>query len=175
MSWAERQADEAEWERERLARLDAECNRLRKALETQAAAVRALESTRAARSAHDQRVLNSLEAKSRAELLEELDSLRAERDAFNAAATELRDILEGRTTPPTEAEMEAHEAAGGLWRRVSTMDGAVIRGSSADGEPWVYVDDPMYALPKRHGSFYATRYWALDSRGELTAWPKAKS
>lgn len=172
MSWEERQADEAEWERERLAGLDAECNRLRKALETQAAAVRALESTRASRSAYDQRVLDSLEAKSRAELLGELDSLRAERDAFNAS---LRDVLEGRTTPPTEAERVAHEAAGGLWRWVSTMDGVFIRGCSADGEPWVYTDDPMYALPKRPGSVYVTRYWALNSRGELTAWPKVKA
>lgn len=91
MSWAERQADEAELERERVAGLDAECNRLRKALETQTAAV------------------NTLEARSRGEL----DALRGARDAFDATATELRDILEGRTTPPTEAEMEAHEAAGG--------------------------------------------------------------
>lgn len=55
------------------------------------------------------------------------------------------------------------------------MDGQPIRGCSADGEPWVYTDDPMYALPKRHGSFYVTRYWALNSRGELTAWPKVKA
>lgn len=175
MSWAERQADEAELEQKRVANLDAECARLRKALETQAKAVRALESTRASRSAHDQRVLASLEAKDRETLLTEVDALRAERDAFNTTATELRDILDGRAAPPTEAEMEAHEAVGGLWRWVSTMDGGIVRGCSADGEPWVYTDDPMYALPKRRGSVYRTRYWALNSRGELTAWPKAKS
>ena len=41
-------------------------------------------------------------------LIEGIELLRAERDA-------LRAIVEGRTTPPTAAEIEAHHAAGGVW------------------------------------------------------------
>ena len=37
-----------------------------------------------------------------------VERLRAERDA-------LRAIIEGRTTPPTAVEIEAHHAAGGAW------------------------------------------------------------
>ena len=82
--------------------------------------------------------------------------------------TELKEILAGRTTPPTQAEMEAHK---GLWRWVSTKDGAVIHGCSEDGAHWIY-GDPMASLPKRIGSVYETRYWALDAKRELCAWPK---
>ncbi len=180
MSWAQRDAEDAELEMGRIAglqaqldRANAECRRLREAIETQAAAVRTLNSARASQTALDQRVLASLEAEDRATLLAGMDALKAERDAFNASATDLRDIIEGRTTEPTEAEMMAHEAAGGLWRWVSTMDGACIRGRSADAEPWVW-GNPLELLPKRGGSVYVTRYWALDSRGVPTAWPKVK-
>lgn len=82
--------------------------------------------------------------------------------------TELKEILAGRTNPPTQAEMEAHK---GLWRWVSTKDGAVIHGCSEDGAHWIY-GDPMESLPKRIGSVYETRYWALDAKRELCAWPK---
>lgn len=70
--------------------------RLRAAVKTQALAMHSLNSVRAAQSAHDQRVLASLEAKDRAALLEEIAALKAERDAFNAEATDLRMQLKGR-------------------------------------------------------------------------------
>jgi len=75
------------------------------------------------------------------------------------------------TTLRELAEKVAHEAAGGLWRWVSLMNGAVLSGCSEDGARWIYVD-PMASLPKRVGSVYETRYWALNARRELCAWPK---
>lgn len=106
------------------------------------------------------------------------EKYQADADALIAAVihgrqreTELQAILTGRTTPPTGPEMVAHEAARGLWRWVSTMDGAVIHGCSEDGARWIY-GDPMEGLPKRIGSVYETRYWALNAKRELCAWPK---
>lgn len=74
------------------------------------------------------------------------------------------------TTLRELAEMVVHEVTGGLWRWVSTMDGRVIYGCSEDGARWVY-DDPMASLPKRVGSVYETRYWALNAKRDLCAWP----
>ena len=152
-------------------RLEIECAKLRAAIATQAAAVRTLESGRAVRAAHDQRTLNSLAAKDRSALLAELDAMAAERDNWNARATDLELILAGRTTPPTEPEMIAHQAIRGLWRWVSTMDGAAIHGCSDDGACWIY-GDLLDGVPKRKGSVYETRYWALNAKRELCAWPK---
>lgn len=105
------------------------------------------------------------EALHRAEEWEESHNIEKRR------ADDLEDVLKGRTTPPTGPEMVAHEARGGLWRFVSTMNGAVIYGCSDDGVRWIY-GDPMASLPKRVGYTYETRYWALDAQRNLTAWPK---
>jgi hypothetical protein len=106
------------------------------------------------------------------------EKYQADADALIAAVihgrqreTELQAIIDGRITPPTEPEMVDHEAAGGLWRWVSTMNGAVIHGCSEDGARWIYVD-PMASLPKRVGAVYETRYWALNAKRQLCAWPK---
>ncbi len=152
-------------------RLELECAKLRAAIATQAAAARTLKGSRDALAARDQRILKSLDAKDRSALLAELDSMRGERDQWNAQATDLELILAGRTTPPTEPEMVVHQATGGLWRWVSTMNGAVIHGCSDDGAYWIY-GDPLDGLPKRIGSVYVTRYWALNAKRELCAWPK---
>ena len=164
-----------------LAAAEAECERLRVAIATQAAAVRTLKSSRDTLAARDQRILKSLEATDRASLLAEMDRVKEERDEWNARATELEltqesmaATLAGRAPPPTEAEMEAHRVSGGLWRWVSTKDGEVLPGCSYDGSGWVY-GNPMGSLPKRIGSTYTTRYWALNAKRELCAWPKVTS
>lgn len=85
----------------------------------------------------------------------------AERDA-------LRAIIDGRSTPPTNAEIDAHDAGGGRWRWVVTPDG-VFRGFSGDLEKW----EPSCAvLDARHrAAFYVTRWWPLDATGRPCAWP----
>ena len=91
---------------------------------------------------------------------------------LSAREEALLEIIHGRTTMPTEAEMVAHKAAGGLWRWVSMRDGTVIHGCSEDGAPWIY-NDPLETIPLRIGSTYTTRYWALDATRQLCPWPKA--
>lgn len=44
-----------------------------------------------------------------------LEIVEADRDRLRAEHTALRAIIEGRTTPPTDAEIAAHAAAGGRW------------------------------------------------------------
>lgn len=101
-----------------------ERNALRAAIATQAAAVRqhdAAQATLRAADARDTATLRRREA-TPGDTLAELAAAREEARQWNARATELeaeRDALrtraEGRTTPPTDAEMLAHWRAGGWW------------------------------------------------------------
>jgi hypothetical protein len=57
-----------------------------------------------------------------AALLAEIDAMEArvaaapnKEDAIGAEVERLLAIIEGRTTPPTDAEICAHDAAGGAW------------------------------------------------------------
>lgn len=76
----------------------------------------------------------------------------------------------GRPVPPTDAEVEAHEARGGLWRCVVTIDGEVSHGLSFD----LSRTPPSSAIPgfpRRRGSVYVETWWALDALGRVGAWP----
>ena len=66
---------------------EGECERLRAAIRTQAAAVRALDASRAAISQHEQRVLRSVAGQDRAAVLAQVDEARAEAATWNARAT----------------------------------------------------------------------------------------
>lgn len=86
---------------------------------------------------------------------------RTERDA-------LRAIIEGRTTPPTEAECEAHEAAGGSWRCVVThSSGARTTHESFAHRHYRAIADHLYAAA-RGGS---ARWWLFDATGRPCGWP----
>ena len=50
----------------------------------------------------------------------ERDDARAEVETLRAEAALMREIIEGRTTPPTDAEIEAHAAAGCGWWLIVT-------------------------------------------------------
>lgn len=100
-----------------------------------------------------------------------IDEARAERDAARANAEHeandvvaLRAIIEGRTVPPTDAEIAAHHAAGGrwrclvpnrLWQSKDAMHDSTARIQRAtlevDGGPAVW--------------------WSIDSTGRPCAWP----
>ena len=68
-----------------------------------------------------------------------IDEARRERD-------EARAILEGRTAPPTDAEIDAHHAAGGSWLTGDTVTWAPasLRGMRDNGETegcvWIALD-----------------------------------
>jgi hypothetical protein len=141
------------------AALAAEVLRLREAIAVQASAARMLGTTRDTLAARDRRTLDSLDAQDRADLLAEMDAIRAERDAFNAAATELQDILTPRSTPPTAAEMAAHGAAGGVW---------------LTAWPWrsgVWADDVVPALRARDAVEPGMTWLPLDAQRRPCAWP----
>lgn len=94
--------------------------------------------------------------------------------AKGAELDALRAIVEGRTTPPTDEECEAHEAAGGLWRWIVTVDGSVSWGLSSDIGPTCDTR-PLSGVPRRIGSVYAVRWWPLDSTGRPCAWPTTEA
>lgn len=99
---------------------EGECARLRAAIKTQAAAVRALDASRAAISQHEQRVLRSVAGQDRAAVLAQVDEARAEAATWNARATAMesdrdaavarREALAGAVRREREAEAYHREA-----------------------------------------------------------------
>ena len=76
----------------------------------------------------------------------------------------LRAIIEGRTTPPTEAECEAHAAAGGGWvlcNPAAPLDTRVVCLSAATAR--VRADFCRRTVTRR--------WWALDATGRPCGWP----
>ena len=83
--------------------------------------------------------------------------LRRERDAALALKVlELRAIIEGRTTPPTDAEIAAHDAAGGVFGFFCREEG-YYTGST--------VEEIRQPLPPG-------RWWAHAADGRPCAWPE---
>lgn len=77
----------------------------------------------------------------------------------------LRAIIEGRTVAPTDAEIDAHEAAGGTWTCTTA------------GE-WLFSDAGMDAEGARNlrgvlaaDSWAKPRWWAHDANDTPCAWP----
>ena len=102
----------------------------------------------------------------------EVKHLRAELDA-------LRAITEGRTTPPTDAEMEAHEAAGGhfRWQARETAVSLAISPTGCSGwretpgDAWGDVWERSHVDERRPPP--DARWWARDANGAPCAWPVA--
>lgn len=76
----------------------------------------------------------------------------------------LREAIEGRTTPPTDAEIAAHSEAGGRWRcvvpRALHLCADAMHGAAASGHR-----DTLIAAG--HDSLW----WALDERACPWVWP----
>ena len=125
--------------------------------------------------------------------MRERDDARAELARMTAERDELRAIVEGRATPPTAAEIEAHKTARGEWlhsyplgrvggRWTFTVDlcaapaGAVAYNGAelAEGEIVEVRDDGEgndYYFPLHPDA----HWWPLDANGRLCAWPKVAS
>ena len=86
-----------------------------------------------------------LEARN-ADLAKDRDTALASSLALLHARDELRAIVEGRTAPPTDAEIDAHHAAGGSWLTGDTVTWAPasLRGMRDNGETegcvWIALD-----------------------------------
>lgn len=93
----------------------------------------------------------------------ERDTLRGLTDAMRADNVRLRAIVEGRTVPPTDAEIAAHERAGGRWRCALVH----LRG----GHDWMDDDDARAKV--RLSAPGTWRWWPLDASGRPCPWPTA--
>lgn len=102
----------------------------------------------------------------------------------------LRAIIEGRTTPPTPAELDAHASAGGSWLLVMSYADSYRRRWKRRIETMTLCDfprdpvaekvRPRCALATDHArvheggvgpDYREWRWWALDSHGRPCAWP----
>jgi hypothetical protein len=96
-------------------------------------------------------------------------------DATDRTLARLGAIIEGRTTPPTDAEFATHDAAGGSWRIVTHAVGTRILaedGYQRDVAMWAHAEmlrDAMAPGGPLHGA--DVRWWALDAEGRPCAWP----
>ena len=102
--------------------------------------------------------------------------LRRERDAALALKVlELRAIIEGRTTPPTDAEIAAHDHAGGWWVRLPLRGG----GTTCSCDACRAHQQPPDELPNANVASLAAgdretpgaRWWAHDAERRPCAWP----
>ena len=73
------------------------------------------------------------------------------------AVRELRAIVEGRTTPPSDEEARAHIDAGGVFRMVCGTR--------------VFTAESMIAVDIAIEDFPGGRWWALDAQKRPCAWP----
>ena len=105
------------------------------------------------------------------ELKARLAATEHERDAARANAgheandvVALRAIIEGRTVPPTDAEIAAHHAAGGRWRCLVPnrlwQSNAAMHASTARIQRATLEVDGGPAV-----------WWSIDSTGRPCAWP----
>lgn len=110
----------------------------------------------------------------RAELEARNADLSRDRDTALAAALDLaadrdatRAILEGRTTPPTDAEIDAHAATGGAWLvAIAITDGALPALVVAD-----HHAARRYARQDPRAEWTATRWIAVGADRRPTTWP----
>lgn len=92
---------------------------------------------------------------------------RAERDAALTEVARLRAIIEGRTIPPTPAEIEAHEETGGRWRCITMVS------RRRDADRMVGRVALAHIAELDAAGFTSVRWWATDFDGRLCPWPTA--
>ena len=96
----------------------------------------------------------------------ERDDARAEVETMRAEHALLRSIIEGRTTPPTDAEIAAHEARKGRWLLSHPS-------SHVHDHRVCYVLDPGTSDIRSEAAHPhdGSRFVALDADGRPCAWP----
>ena len=78
-----------------------------------------------------------------------------------AEIASLRAIIDGRTTPPTGEEIEAHHRAGGTWYVASTHGRALTTTRG----------DAIALCGHLAANKYPATWWAISVRGRPCAWP----
>lgn len=97
-----------------------------------------------------------------AERKRDVDAFRESLDRVQNERAELRAIIAGRTTPPTDEEIEAHYAARGRWA-VSTRD--------RSAELITLPIAALYMRDERPRGYTPVRWVALDAECRPCAWP----
>lgn len=97
----------------------------------------------------------------------ELDDARNVALGLMEDAAGLREIIAGRTTPPTEAEIEAHHKAGGFWMYRGTGRFPVVRELNRFEARIIAEAIRTEAAEASEGS----RWWALGPDKRVCAWP----
>ena len=86
--------------------------------------------------------------------------------ALEAEVRRLREIVEGRGVPPTDAQIMAHAAAGGWWLLCDASDHSNPRVLLAlDAHRGAALSEA------RAGAREGVRWWPLDVDGRPCAWP----
>ena len=101
----------------------------------------------------------------RDDLAATLETRNAEHALAVERVRELEAIIAGRTTPPTDAEMRAHDVAGGSWLVWWGRESYTIAPA------WLPYRRPGYGLKPWD---LAQRWVALDADGRPCAWPAAE-
>jgi hypothetical protein len=100
--------------------------------------------------------------------------LTRERDHAVECAQNARAIIEGRTTPPTDAEIAAHDHAGGWWLYLPPVGQSSCACGACAGH-----QQPSGELPRGNVRIVASlgggRWWALDSQRRPCAWPTTEA
>ena len=103
------------------------------------------------------------------------DAAEQERDALRTEVARLRAAVEGRDTAPTDAELEAHEAAGGSWlyRGPGGSLGGRKYARGTSGEPEGGGLPILVRSTRRSAELGEPlgRWWALDANGTPCPWP----
>lgn len=84
-----------------------------------------------------------------------LAAMEVDRDAQRA-------IVEGRTTAPTDADLDAHAKAGGMWLSVGVSAGGGVGG----------VVTTSLTRQRRDTALAPLRWWPMTAGGVFCAWPK---
>ena len=101
-------------------------------------------------------------------LLETLAFARDEANRMTRERDAAREIINGRATPPTDAEIAVHAARGGVWRTRYVVGEAALSRDVMGADSAGYVRD---AAQRQH----AYLWWALDAHGRPCAWPEVQS
>jgi len=88
----------------------------------------------------------------------------ARRERAEAERDALRAIVDGRTTTPSDAEIAAHEAAGGRWRCL--VPSALHMSADA-----LHAHAARWHRDTVVAAGWSSTWWSLDHNGRPCAWP----